>query len=204
MVDSTPVGSDLPPAEPEPTPDVPSETGPSVPAEGVEPTPSQPEPAPAPASEPEPPPLEPEPVAPPPPVEKPGFTGGPYPPPGPTAPKVAGLEDNDRIMAALAYLLWFVGSAIILLSKDMKDRAYLRYHGIQGLGLSTVVTVYSVIAFFIALVGTIVGICCCFWVLVVPGPALSIYYAYRAYQGEYFKIPIVTNIMINEGWLPKP
>ena len=199
MVDSTPVGSDdLAPAGPEPTPDVPAEPTPSLPFEPVEPAPP-PEPVPAP------PPPEPEPapllLPPPPAVEPPGFSAGPSVPPG--APKVTGLEDNDRIMAALAYILWFVGSAIVLLSKDMKGRPYQRYHAIQGLGLSVVVTVYSVVAIFIALAGTVIGICCCFWALVVPGPAVAIYYAYRAYQGEYVTIPILTNLMITEGWLPK-
>jgi uncharacterized membrane protein len=195
MVDSTPIGSDdLVPAGSEPTPDVPAESTPSLPAEPVQPAPPEPEPAPP---QPEPAPLPPPPPA----VEPPGFSSGPSIPPG--APKVTGLEDNDRIMAALAYLLWFVGAAIILLSKDMKDRPYQRYHAIQGLGLSVVVTVYSVVAVFIAIAGTVIGICCCFWALVVPGPVVSIYYAYRAYQGEYFKIPILTNLMITEGWLPK-
>jgi uncharacterized membrane protein len=208
MVDSTPLGSDdLPPTGPEPTPDVPAEPTPLQPFQPVEPAlPPEPEPAPLPPKPaPAPPPSEPAPAPwsppPPPAVEPPGFSAGPSLPPG--APKVTGLEDNDRIMAALAYVLWFVGSAIILLSKDMKDRPYQRYHALQGLGLSVVVTVYSVVAVFIALAGTVIGICCCFWVLVVPGPAVAIYYAYRAYQGEYFTIPILTNLMITEGWLPK-
>ncbi len=118
-------------------------------------------------------------------------------------PKITGLSDNDRIMAALAYFLWFIGPAIILLSKDMKDQAYMRYHAIQGLGLAVVALAYSVVAIVVAVVMSIVGLCCCFWVLVVPGPAATIYYAYRAYQGEYFTIPILTNIMVNEGWLTK-
>ena len=114
------------------------------------------------------------------------------------------MNDNDRIMAALAYLLWFIGAAVILLTKDMKDRPYLRYHGIQGLGLSVVLLAYSVVAVIFAVVMSIVGLCCCFWVLVVPGPIVGIYYAYLAYQGEYFAIPVLTNIMVNEGWLPRP
>jgi uncharacterized membrane protein len=196
MVDSAPLGSEeLPPTGPEPTPDTPSEP----PLPRVEPEPPEPEPT-----------LPPEPTPPEskftPPQEEPILTGGtavPPPPPSFTPPRIAGLSDNDRIMAALAYFLWFIGAAIILLSKDMKDQAYMRYHAIQGLGLSVVATAYSVIAIIVALVMSIVGVCCCFWVLVLPGPVVTIYYAYRAYQGEYFKIPVLTNIMVSEGWLPK-
>ena len=107
------------------------------------------------------------------------------------------IDDNDRLMAALAYLLWFLGSAIILLSPDMRARPYLRYHAVQALGLCTVLTVGS----FVVLVMSFVF--CCIGVLLLIPLAITLYYAYEAYQAKYFRIPVIANIMVSEGWLER-
>jgi uncharacterized membrane protein len=120
------------------------------------------------------------------------------PPKSPVPTQSTDITDNDRLMAALAYLLWFLGSAIILLSVSMKDRPYLRYHAIQALGLSAALT----IATFILFVSGVV-LCLC-WVLLLMPLGVTLYYTYMAYQGIYFKIPIITNLMMSEGWLKQP
>jgi uncharacterized membrane protein len=122
------------------------------------------------------------------------------PPPRPRPARVRGedIDDNDRVMAALAYFLWFLGPAIILLSSDMKARPYLRYHAIQALGLNTVLAVVSFVLVVMAF------IFCCIGVLLLIPFGVTIYYTIMAYQATYFKIPILTNIMIGEGWLTRP
>ena len=105
------------------------------------------------------------------------------------------IDDNDRLMAALAYFLWFIGSAIILLSANMRARPYLRYHAVQALGLSTVLTVGS----FVLLVMSFVF--CCIGLLLLIPLVITLYYTYEAYQAKYFKIPVIHNIMVSEGWL---
>ena len=105
------------------------------------------------------------------------------------------IDDNERLMAALAYLLWFVGSAIILLSANMRARPYLRYHAGQALGLSTVLAVGS----FVLLVMSFV-FCCVGLLLLIP-LVITLYYTYEAYQAKHFKIPVIHNIMVSEGWL---
>ena len=110
-------------------------------------------------------------------------------------PQDQDIDDNDRLMAALAYLLWFLGSAIILLSADMRARPYLRYHAMQALGLSTVLSVGS----FVVLVMSFVF--CCIGLLLLIPLAITLYYAYEAYQAKYFRIPVITNVMASEGWL---
>lgn len=116
-------------------------------------------------------------------------------PPKKSRPKAGGIEENDRLMAALAYFLWFIGSAIILLSADMKERPYLRYHAIQALGLSAVLAVASFILIVLSFVF------CCIGVLLLVPLAITLYYTYQAYQGEYFKVPVISNAMAGEGWL---
>ena len=120
------------------------------------------------------------------------------PPNSPVPTQSTEITGNDRLMAALAYLLWFLGSAIILLSASMKDRPYLRYHAIQALGLSVALT----LATFILFVSGVV-LCLC-WVLMLLPLGVTVYYAYMGYQGAYFKIPIITNLMMSEGWLKQP
>ena len=110
-------------------------------------------------------------------------------------PQDQDIGDNDRLMAALAYLLWFLGSAIILLSADMRTRPYLRYHAMQALGLSTVLAVGSFVVLVMAFV-----FCCIGLLLLIP-LAITLYYAYEAYQAKYFKIPVISNVMVSEGWL---
>ncbi len=110
-------------------------------------------------------------------------------------PQDQDIDDNDRLMAALAYLLWFLGSGIILLSADMRARPYLRYHAMQALGLSTVLAVGSFVVLVMAFV-----FCCIGLLLLIP-LAVTLYYTYEAYQAKYFRIPIITNVMVSEGWL---
>jgi len=110
-------------------------------------------------------------------------------------PEDGGVDDNDRLMAALAYFLSFIGPAIILLSAGMRTRPYLRYHAVQALGLSTVLAVGS----FVLLVMSFVF--CCIGLLLLIPLAITLYYTYEAYQAKYFKIPVITNVMVSEGWL---
>lgn len=108
------------------------------------------------------------------------------------------INDNDRLMAALAYFLWFLGPLIILASPDMKARPYLQYHAVQALGLNVVLAVASFIVFVLSFV-----FCCVAILLLIP-LGISLYYTYEAYQAKYFKIPIVTTVMMNEGWIKQP
>lgn len=120
-------------------------------------------------------------------------------PPPPSSPPPAkpagGIEDNDRVMAALAYFLWFIGSAIILLSPSLNAKPYLRYHAIQALGLNVILAIASFVLLVLAFVF------CCIGVLLLIPLAITVYYTVQAYQAKDFRIPIVTNVMTGEGWL---
>jgi uncharacterized membrane protein len=104
------------------------------------------------------------------------------------------INDNDKLMAALAYLLSPLIPIIILVVDSMKVRPYQKYHAIQALGVGVIVVILSVILSI-----TVVG-CCLVVVLYIP----IIYYTYVAYQGSYFEIPFITNFMVQQGWLQRP
>jgi uncharacterized membrane protein len=120
----------------------------------------------------------------------------------------ADATENDRLMAALAYFLTPIVPAIILLVDTMKVRPFQRYHAIQALG-------YFVAGWVIGgvVLGVIFAICSaltlgvaalCLWVIFFLPIIPAIYYAIVAYQGKYFEIPLVTQFMIQQGWLQAP
>src|SRR5438105_14810913 len=103
------------------------------------------------------------------------------------------VNDNDKLMAALAYILSPLVPIIILLVDSMKVRPYQKYHAIQGLGVGVIVVVLSILLSTFTL-----GFgCLCIPLLYIP----LIYYTYIAYKGTYFDIPIITNFMVQQGWL---
>ena len=124
---------------------------------------------------------------------------GPVAPPPPVPPVLEKtgepIPENDRLMAALAYLLWFVGPAIILLSPNLAAQRFQRYHAIQGLGLAVVLAADTLVTVVLGMV------LCCVWVLLLIPLCATVYCAVLAYEGKYFEIPILTNVMVSEGWL---
>jgi uncharacterized membrane protein len=116
--------------------------------------------------------------------------------------------ENDRLMAALAYFLTPIVPVIILLVDTMKVRPFQRYHAIQALG-------YFVVGWVIGSVvlGIVFTICAaitlgiaaiCLWVIFFLPLIPAIYYTIIAYQGNYFEIPVVTQFMMQQGWLQAP
>ena len=102
-------------------------------------------------------------------------------------------NENDRLMAALAYAFGIV-SIIILLVDSMKSRPYQKYHAMQSLGLHIIGFIVVVVLSLLPCIGTCIGL------VIWLGPAF--YYAYITYQGAYFDIPALSNFMRQQGWLP--
>ena len=121
------------------------------------------------------------------------------------AQDTTGINDQDKLMAALAYVIGIIVPLIILLTES-KNRAYQRYHAIQSLGLSGAIVVASIVfcilMFIITLIPVIGGLLACVAPFIGFVPlAVMLYYAYKAYQGEYFVIPVVTDFLKQQKWL---
>jgi uncharacterized membrane protein len=117
----------------------------------------------------------------------------------------SGINDQDKLMGALAYIIGLIVPLIILLTES-KNRAYQRYHAIQSLGLSAAIFVASILFCIVGVViqiipflGQIIG-CLMTFVYLVP-LVVMVYYAYKAYQGEYFVIPMLTDFLKKQKWL---
>jgi len=118
-------------------------------------------------------------------------------------PVDVGITEDDKLWALLCYLLWPLGSILVALMEDKKARPYIKYHAAQAGGLGVALWVLAfivgcILAAVTFLIGGLGG-CCGF----LPLLAL-LYYAYMAYQGDYFDIPYLTDFMAQQGWLEKP
>ena len=113
------------------------------------------------------------------------------------------ITDNDRLMAALAYVIQLVVPLIILLTEGGKKSQFQRYHAIQSLGLSAVAVVYEIVATIVScgLTALLPVLGCVTWVLFLLPVVPFLYYAYQAYQGQYFEIPVLTKFMREQKWL---
>ena len=122
-----------------------------------------------------------------------GYQQGPYgtPPPGaqsPLGPTSIGMQPN--IEAGLSYVLGWVTGLIFFLAE--KQNRFVRFHAMQSIlffGGLTVIRIilgvigdFPVLGFFAGLVGVAVGII---------GLVGYIVLLINAFQGRYFKLPIV-------------
>jgi uncharacterized membrane protein len=116
-----------------------------------------------------------------------------------TVPPADDITDNDKLMAALSYPIPIV-AIIILLAEDMKNRPFQKYHAIQALGANIALWI------IIVLLGCILG-AITFFIGGLCGIAaillwfVTLYWAYQAYQGQYFEIPWLTQFMKSQNWL---
>lgn len=119
------------------------------------------------------------------------------------------VNADDKLMAALAWagmvLLQIpLVSVVLLLAEGNKDRPFQRHHALQSIGFFVAALVYEILAAILVSVGTVVTLGCglaCLWVLFFVPHILAIYYAWQAYQGRELNIPLVTQIMRQQGWV---
>jgi len=96
-----------------------------------------------------------------------------------TAAKTAlGIDEN--IEAALCYVLGFISGVFFLLAE--KENKFVKFHAVQ----SILTTAAFIIIYAAALLFPFVG-----WIVLI---LLGLVLMYKAYKGEYFKLPFVGDI----------
>ncbi len=123
---------------------------------------------------------------------------------GSSSPPAGDVTENDRLMALLAYIIGVIVPIVILVSEEMKNRPFQRYHAIQSLGLWVASLIYSVVACIVYLLLTtitlgILGVC--LWIIFLLPVVPVILYGIKAYQGEWVVIPVVTDFIKEQGWV---
>lgn len=100
------------------------------------------------------------------------------------------ITSDDKLWAALGYPIGLV-ALIVLFMDEKKARPFIKFHAVQSLAANVAFVIVSTILGI-----TVVGGLC------VPVIWLVFFYwAYKAYQGETFEIPVITNFIKNQGWV---
>ncbi len=97
---------------------------------------------------------------------------------------ISEITSDDKLWAALGYIFSPIVPIILLLMEDKKQRRFIKYHAVQSIAAFVVIFILATIT---------MG---CGSILVL----IMFYWAYKAYQGEYFEIPVITNFIKNQGW----
>jgi len=105
-------------------------------------------------------------------------------------------SSESRLIAALCYVFPVVVSALVLVS-ELRGKRFLRYHGYQGLATGVVLLVLYLLLIPGA-TWVLLHVPCLGWAfaclapfIYIAGIGLQLYWAYLAYQGHLFSIPIL-------------
>lgn len=99
------------------------------------------------------------------------------------------VTSDDKLWAALGYIITPIIPIILLLLDDKKDRPYIKFHAVQSLVAGVAMwIVIPIIAVPTLGCGGLLGL-------------IVFYWAYKAYQGEMFSIPVLTDFIKNQGWV---
>jgi uncharacterized membrane protein len=123
---------------------------------------------------------------------------GPIPPPVvPPAAATGGLTTNSA--AALAYLT-FIPAVIFLVTEPYNRNPFIRFHAVQSIGLTAVSLVFWIVG-MVLLVIPILGFL--IWIAMFLGlTALWLFTVYKAYSGEWFKLPIIGDFAMSKSTTP--
>ncbi|HSR20604.1 MAG TPA: hypothetical protein VLL49_06785 [Anaerolineales bacterium] len=99
---------------------------------------------------------------------------------------------DDKLWAALGYPIVLI-AIIMLLMEEKKVRSFIKYHAVQAIAANVVLFVLGIVVSIVTF--GFGGICVPLLWLVF------LYWAYLAYQGQLFEIPVVTKFIQNQGWI---
>jgi uncharacterized membrane protein len=111
----------------------------------------------------------------------------------------ASNSSESRLLAALCYL-FLVAAPVLILLTELRRQHFLRYHAYQGLAAGITLLVMYLL---VVPLGTwiLLNIPCIGWTfaclapfLYLGGLGLQLYWAYLAYHGHTFSIPILGSI----------
>jgi uncharacterized protein len=100
------------------------------------------------------------------------------------------ITSDDKLWALLSWILAPIVSIIILLMDDKKNRPFLKYNAVVSLAFSIVYIVLGSVLTFV-----VVGPC-----ILALGWIAAVYFGIKSYQGEYVKVPFLSDFVKNQGW----
>lgn len=115
------------------------------------------------------------------------------PPPPYTQPPRAGGGLTDNVVGALAYVT-FIPAIIFLLLEPYNKSAFVRFHCFQSIAYAIAVFVIHFIFAFIPFIGWLISL-----LLSVVFLVLWIMLVIKAYQGEWYKLPILGDFAMDQA-----
>jgi uncharacterized protein len=100
------------------------------------------------------------------------------------------VTSDDKLWSLLAYIFTPLVPIIILLMQDKKDRPFIRAHNMQAL---VVGVINLVIGLFLSWTVVLACVPLLIWIA-------CIYWGIQAYNGKMVEIPVITNLVKNQGW----
>lgn len=101
-----------------------------------------------------------------------------------------GVEPN--IAGLLSYAFGFISGIIIFLIE--KESRFVKFHAMQSMILSVALFIFFSIVNLIPIIGLIISL------LFVPiGIILWVFMMYKAYKGEWFKLPVIGDFSMQQA-----
>ena len=98
---------------------------------------------------------------------------------------VNGISHNDRVWAAVAYAFSPLSPILIMLLDDKADIPFVKEHLMQALTVGVLFMLFTLIT---------LGFGAISWVI-------PLFLAFKAYNGESFRIPILYEFIVTQGWV---
>lgn len=112
--------------------------------------------------------------------------------PAPPGGRPAPVSDTSKLLAALSYPLWIPVAIIALLIEPYKTEGFVRFHAVQSIGLGLAAWIVSIVVGMVPFLGWVVSPLLAIGLLVY-----EILLAIKAYNGEYFEVPVVYGFVSN-------
>jgi uncharacterized protein len=99
------------------------------------------------------------------------------------------LTSNDKLIAALSYPIPIIG-IVILVSDSMKSKPFMKFHAVQSIALGVVMLVLATILSITVVLACLAPVV---WLV-------TLYPAWKTYQGEMVTLPVITDFIKKQGW----
>lgn len=92
------------------------------------------------------------------------------------------VTQDDKLWALLSYIFAPLIGIVVLLIEDKKNRPFLKYNAVVSIILGILAIVLSSIC---------IGVLVWFY---------AIYLGIKSYQGEWVEVPVISDLVRNQGW----
>ena len=116
-------------------------------------------------------------------------------------------SDAEKLLAGFAYIsqvfLPAILPVVLLCSAETKGSSFLHYHSVQSLGLLIISLIYYLVAAIFYFSASSIASCllCVLWVIFLVPAGVFLYCGIRAFLGERFQVPWLTDFLKENNWL---